>query len=299
MCIKNIFLIILCISTICKASFASEQPSKEWSSQEYKVILQEKTHSDEDDITIITQLLTVKKSNKVIYENSYESMSSYAGMSLRNADKNPLEDITGDGIPDLVIDEYSGGAHCCYLTTLLELGETAHSISLGGGDWVAKFEDLDHKPGKEAIVSDGAFKYRWSDYASSPGAQVILRHDNGSYIMAPDIMKQPPYTEKQINKIISVIKNSNYSNFRYATNLNTADSTSAKALSNYFTNMLSKVLELIYSGNYFQALQIVDATWPGNKNEKEAFLKDLKETIQKQQYGKDILSMNGLVKETK
>lgn len=279
---------------ICKASFAAEQKPKEWRYNEYKVTLQENAYTDEDIIKERT--LNIKKNNKVIYENSYESPTSYNGMSLRNEDKNPLEDITGDGIPDLVIDEYSGGAHCCYSTTLLELGDTVHSISLGGGDWMAKFEDLDNKPGKEAVVIEGAFKYRWSDYASSPGTQVILRYDNDSYIMAPDLMKKPPFTEQQINKVISSIKNSNYTNFRYATSLSKADNSSARVLSNYFTNMLGEVLDMIYSGNYPQALRIIDATWPGTADEKEAFIKDFKETIHKQPYGKEVLEMNNIKK---
>jgi len=39
------------------------------------------------------------------------------------------EDITGDGIPDLAIVGFSGGAHCCLTLHVIELGHTLRMIA--------------------------------------------------------------------------------------------------------------------------------------------------------------------------
>ena len=53
------------------------------------------------------------------------------GMDKTKASLTPIgKNITGNGIPNLVISEFSGGAHCCFETVVFELGSKTLNLSL-------------------------------------------------------------------------------------------------------------------------------------------------------------------------
>jgi len=53
-------------------------------------------------------------------------------------------DITGDGIANIVIQHWSGGAHCCHSATVFELGSTLKVLGrFDGEDSTPFFKDLD------------------------------------------------------------------------------------------------------------------------------------------------------------
>jgi len=49
---------------------------------------------------------------------------------------------------------------------------------------------------------------------------------------------------------------------------------------------------LIYSGNTKQAQQIIEQTWPGDKDSKEHFISDMKQTLRESRYYNDIVELN-------
>jgi hypothetical protein len=89
-------------------------------------------------------------------------------------------DITGEGNPDLILEIYSGGAHCCYSTTLYDLGPTLTRLlqspwsNCGGG-----FVDLDGDAVFEFRTCDDTFAYTYCPYAAAPLVQAILRYEPG------------------------------------------------------------------------------------------------------------------------
>jgi len=51
-------------------------------------------------------------------------------------------DITGDGVPDVVVEQFSGGMHCCTQSTVLSLGSAVHDYgTINGADGEVEFED--------------------------------------------------------------------------------------------------------------------------------------------------------------
>jgi hypothetical protein len=96
-------------------------------------------------------------------------------------------DITGEGHPDLVLEIFTGGAHCCFSTLVYDLGPTMTKVletplSNCGGT----FEDLDGDDIPEYITCDDLFAYTYCSYASSPVVQAILKYDpqGGGYVPA-------------------------------------------------------------------------------------------------------------------
>ncbi len=69
------------------------------------------------------------------------------------------KDINGDGIPDLVLEAYSGGAHCCWTYYIVSLGSPPGLITKFENKRAASFV-IDEKSGATEIVTlDGAFDY--------------------------------------------------------------------------------------------------------------------------------------------
>ena len=87
-------------------------------------------------------------------------------------------DITGEGNPDLIVTGYSGGAHCCFSSTVYDLGPTLTVIPVaGGGNCSGTFEDLDGDGSYEFLTCDDAFAYHYCCYAGSPMVRVILCYE--------------------------------------------------------------------------------------------------------------------------
>ncbi|RLD04205.1 MAG: hypothetical protein DRI32_06125 [Chloroflexi bacterium] len=108
-------------------------------------------------------------------------------------------DINGDGYPEVIIETYSGGAHCCIGTQVYSLGETPTLIlkkpeSNAGG----QFQDLNGDRVYEFITHDDIFAYEYCPYVSSPFVKVIMAYDaeKGSYLPA-----SPAFPDEYIDDI--------------------------------------------------------------------------------------------------
>ncbi len=95
-----------------------------------------------------------------------------------------LEDLDSDGNPEVVLQAYTGGAHCCMaITTYTWQNDQFQPIvfdylDAGGGI----FEDLDDDGLTEFVTLDNAFFYTFSSYAGSYPPSVILTFQDGAYI---------------------------------------------------------------------------------------------------------------------
>lgn len=89
-------------------------------------------------------------------------------------------DLTGEGHPDVVIQVFTGGAHCCFSTIVYDLGPQLTKVlesplSNCGGS----FTDLDGDGVAEFVTCDDLFAYAYCPYAGSPAAQVVLQYEPG------------------------------------------------------------------------------------------------------------------------
>jgi hypothetical protein len=79
--------------------------------------------------------------------------------------------LTRGSAPSVIVQSYSGGAHCCNIVKALVPGPTGYKIvELGGGDggpWEAFPKDISGNGVVDIVESDGAFNYAFSSYAGS------------------------------------------------------------------------------------------------------------------------------------
>ncbi len=102
-----------------------------------------------------------------------------------------LDDINNDGTNEVIIQTYSGGAHCCTNFSIYTwqgddfVAESTGYLDGGGGE----FKDLDDNITKEFDSSDNAFLYAFSGYAVSFPPSMILSLENGQFV---DVTQQFP-----------------------------------------------------------------------------------------------------------
>ncbi len=192
----------------------------------------------------------------------------------------PGTNITGNGIPNLVVSDYSGGAHCCYTFYIFELGDEFRlideiSAEHGGIDLV----DLNHNGVPAIKMSDWSYAYVFGCFASSPAPEVILQYANGHYAMATNLMAKPAPTEADLQEWAADIK----------TNHPSADQSEWAA----DTGLYQKMLDLIYSGNEDQARRLFDLAWPEEEGGKEEALSEFVDAVSGSFYWQAVYGSDG------
>jgi hypothetical protein len=128
------------------------------------------------------QRLTIAKAGAVLYDQPVVSRLC----ATRCAPGSPrasvhLLDLEHDGQPDVVLDLFSGGAHCCTIEQVFSFdpGTTTYiKTERNFGDAGARIVDLRHDGRLEFLTADDAFAYAFTDYAASGLPIQVLTFSN-------------------------------------------------------------------------------------------------------------------------
>src|SRR3954469_13106842 len=97
---------------------------------------------------------------------------------------------TGDGEPEVIVDFYTGGAHCCVVTAFYRWDGGAYRRSTGYfGNYGYKIVDLDHDGTTELSAYDERFAYAFGSYADSLSPPVVWHWQAGKLV---DVTKSFP-----------------------------------------------------------------------------------------------------------
>lgn len=109
-------------------------------------------------------------------------------------------DLNADGYPDVVVETYSGGAHCCFGTQVFSLRPSGAALILQkpesnvGGN----FEDLNSDGVSEFITYDDSFAYQYCPYAAGVTVKVIMAYDSVQDRYLPASPRFPEQYEGEI-----------------------------------------------------------------------------------------------------
>jgi hypothetical protein len=95
-----------------------------------------------------------------------------------------VADVEGDGEPDVLLDLYSGGAHCCNISEVFHYdaaSDTYVKVEQVWGDPGYKLEHLDAARPDEFVSYDDRFAYEFAAYAFSGLPMEILRVQGGAF----------------------------------------------------------------------------------------------------------------------
>jgi hypothetical protein len=93
-----------------------------------------------------------------------------------------ISDLDGDGEPEVVLDLYWGGAHCCWYTQLYRYdtaGERYLPLVHVWGNVGYVLADLDHDGKQELVTRDDRFSYAFASFADSRWPVRILAYRAG------------------------------------------------------------------------------------------------------------------------
>ncbi len=230
-------------------------------------------YRDEDDNSKNAGMgsLVILKANKQVYSRSGNKFDFGDIFDSENTNNLPRigQSITTDHQPNLVISEWSGGAHCCFTYHIFQIGNQFKFLgSVEGVNSGVDFKDVNRNGDLRLVVYDWTFEYWHAGFADSPSAKVILRYQKGKYKPDLELMRKPAPTQqtlkakaKEIEKAFSEVVSDPGHAF------------SAPSV------LWGEMLDLIYSGNMKSAWELLDLSWPtdkpGKSKFKKAFLKQL------------------------
>ena len=93
-----------------------------------------------------------------------------------------VRDLDGDGEPEVVVDMYTGGAHCCEIARVYRFTGSGYkhaTKSLGDPGYTLK--DLDGDGRAEFVTADDRFAYRFTAFAYSGFPIQVWRYDAGHF----------------------------------------------------------------------------------------------------------------------
>lgn len=191
-------------------------------------------------------------------------------------------DMTGDGEPNVLVEAYSGGAHCCHSYYVYSVGQTFRRIqAFFPNDSSMAFLNLDDDPALEAELYDFNFAYWKTSFASSPAPRVALKLRDGKYRFAPELMRRPAIPEPTLRREMWLLRTSEY--------------WGSIDIYPYHYKLWDIMLELIYTGHYDRARQFLDEGWPPGFPGKEQFRYEFFDCqLRRSDYWPGVAAMNGI-----
>lgn len=189
------------------------------------------------------------------------------------------DDITGDGIPDLLLLSESEGSSGYREYSLISLGEEVEEIySQHGCHCEVHFEDLDSDGIYEAIIEDLGLITGYIGagiHPTGPISKVILKHDATGFHFATDLMRQPTPTDNEI-----------YAEARKASR--------ERRLEDRLTDdTYEYIIKLVYAGNGELARRFVQLVFSDAlTDEKESYWRSIRGGILQTPYRKEIAALN-------
>ena len=184
------------------------------------------------------------------------------------------EDVNSDGYPDLVLEGYSGGAHCCWTYYIVSLGPSPRPIrEIENERGIAFVRDSSGRI--EIRTNDGKFDYLFLSHAESPFPAVYLRLVGTHFIdVGHEHIADYEHGIAEAKRELSPAELHQFRSAANADDLYGNDPNRSAA-----TKVLQIVYAYLYSGRQAQAHQALTEMWPAF--DQEAAWKKILEARQK------------------
>lgn len=189
------------------------------------------------------------------------------------------KDLNGDGQPELVLEGYSGGAHCCWTYWIVSLGNRPGLLVAIYNERTVAFRDEDNDGSIEMWTLDGVFDYfDGLSHAESFFPTVVLRLE-GRKLMDVSAEYWGEY-EGQISEARSKLKAESLQRFRNLPDIcaiggdeehechGDVPEGEFMALREVKVLVSTIVLGYLYSGRELEAWKTLDDMWPSADKER-------------------------------
>lgn len=222
-------------------------------------------------------VLEIYRGKKLIYSEKeyghYFYFGNHFDEKLSQVDPYSGNDINLNGIKDLVISHWTGGAHCCHYVYVFEMGKDLKKIAdISAGSSGVELIDL-NKDGKlEIKFWDWPIDYAFSSYAQSAQGETILEFKEGMYQLAPIYMVKPMLSDEELKISKKLI-------------LSKFDEKSPD-LPYEFQKLM---MDLSYSGNINEAMSLAQELWPKGRLGFEEFKIKFRKYLNESKYWREFM----------
>lgn len=133
--------------------------------------------------------LTIKRSEVVLLDLALKPLQTYAQVVparyFEHAKSVSIQDLDADREPEVVLDLYWGGAHCCWYTNVYRYDPSGNRYLLTRhfwGDAGYRASDLDRDGRREFVSGDSRFAYVFTDFADSSWPLQIWSYRGGRFV---------------------------------------------------------------------------------------------------------------------
>ena len=259
-----------------------ELQSKRYAFQDYEVRFYANADCEAEPGSRIAGFEILKGGRRAYMQTGYNFALGYPLEQDQSPDSVKVgigTDLTGEGEPDLLVSEWSGGSHCCYSFHLFRLGETfrkIQSIHLFDADESA----FVRRPGVKGLVLNtadySAFAYFPASFAGSPAGRVFLSFQQGRFRLDPGLMKAVAPGKDTIAKCAALFKKSR-------------DWRGGQPLGMWYY-----ATDLIYTGNQAAAFGFVEQSWAGSAADRDKYLGEYRRRLMKSIYYPELKLLQAL-----
>lgn len=159
---------------------------------------------------------------------------------------------TGNVVYNLVVTDYSGGAHCCTTYHIFELGDEFHNVdTINAEHGGIVFINLTDSTIPEVQMADWGYAYVFTSFAGSFAPDITLRYTDGKYQIAPELMFTEPPTDDDYTNLVQEVQDA-YQPSEGKTEVQSPSIWGGDA------TLWDKMLDLTYKGHVDLALQLFD-----------------------------------------
>jgi hypothetical protein len=191
------------------------------------------------------------------------------------------KDITGRGVPDLVVEQWTGSASDGGYFLIFQLSKNFRKLCVLSATPGCYFENMDKCPQPVFVYYDSCPYLFWDgcSHADSPTPTIILKWKNDGFHVAPEFM--------QTSEIKADVNCSDDSDYHELAESFRNDESWTKE-SRPPIELISWVLDSLYHGHVKTAWTMFDKAWPANVPGKEEYRKQLEDAIKTSPYYKEL-----------
>ncbi len=226
----------------------------------------------------MTHELIVHRRDKVVW-----TLSDFF-LKVLNSDSLGLpRDLTGDYVQDVVIETYSGGAHCCFAQYVVTLGTKFEIIDTiaNPGQW----SDLDQDGLWEVTAGDLTFDYWKLPHSDSPIPLVVLEASPKGFVPSAELTKTPAPSAMEILAMLKEAREGRA--YRDYDTMGESDFLPASQ-----AILHRNFIDLVYTGHADIAMEYLDLGWPLVIHGREQYVLDVLEVMRKSPYWNLIAAIN-------
>lgn len=193
---------------------------------------------------------------------------------LREQEPWPGVDLTGDGVPELLLGTYSGGAHCCSDLLVFDVsGPPVLIATIATLHTEASFSDLDCDSVFEVELLDWNWAYWHTSFVESPAPKVILVWNGKEFVPAPEKMRSEGASTEDLIA----------AGARIDERINQVEE--VRGISRHqFAELWKTMLTLMYSGRVAEAWWFFELAWPKRVEGKETFRSEFEDSLAQSNY---------------